>query len=174
MYRVDERDRVVPLEGLPLIDGGAPVPVVLSDENLTLVAYRVGEIPDPRGCAAPRFVGPGTPNEEYAIVAFRAIACMFGPPNDEAADGHPLYSRGLLPYDAWEVLDSSWNRELIGMNEVHPRHSPEVFAGNRHLVLMFHDSTFECIARSFDLRDVLRGTRSSVVARMAKIMETSV
>ena len=54
---------------------------------------------------------------------------MFGPPNDEAFDGHPLARRGLRPYGAFEVTHSSWIRQLEQMNSVHPHHSPPLFEG---------------------------------------------
>ncbi len=35
------------------------------------------------------------------------------------------------------------------MNAVHPCHRPEHFAGFKHYIFAFHDSTFECIAEGF-------------------------
>jgi len=85
-----------------------------------------------------------------AVVTFSAVyAHMFGPPNDEAFSGHPLASRGLTPYSAFEVLQSSWLRSVEKMNSVHPYHRPERFARYKHFILPFHDSTFECLAESF-------------------------
>jgi len=36
----------------------------------------------------------------------------FGPPNDEAFDGHPLAARRLEPYGAFRIEGSSWIRSL--------------------------------------------------------------
>ena len=74
---------------------------------------------------------------------------MFGPPSDEAFDGHPLASRGLEPWDAFEVVDSSWVRQLERMNAVHPAHRPEHFADYRHFILAFKDAVFECVATGY-------------------------
>jgi hypothetical protein len=42
-------------------------------------------------------------DEPAALVQFqRTWAVQFGPPNDEAFHGHPLYERGLHPYAAAE------------------------------------------------------------------------
>ena len=76
-------------------------------------------------------------------------ATSLGAPNDEAFAGHPLASRGLHPYGAFEILDSSWVRALERMNRVHSRHTPAMFAAYRHFVLTFHDTTFECVAESY-------------------------
>jgi len=74
---------------------------------------------------------------------------MFGGPNDEAFHGHPLATRGLHPYGAFQIENSSWIRQLEKMNSVHPFHKPERFERLRHYVLSFHDSTFECVADGY-------------------------
>lgn len=69
---------------------------------------------------------------------------MFGYPNDEALPGHPLYRSGLSAYGVFEVVNSSWIRQVTEQNRVafpSTRDSRE-----RHFIFTFHDSTFECIA----------------------------
>jgi hypothetical protein len=91
---------------------------------------------------------------------------------DEAFAGHPLASRGLHPYGAFEVSHSSWIRRLEKMNSVHPRHRPEAFGKRRHLVFSFHDTTFECVCDGFEVRSA-RGSIESVVPEMLKLLEWS-
>lgn len=171
MYAVDDLDTVVEITDLPQSDVGAPMPVVLSDEHSTVVAYysrqkpsieqlgttefgltvnvvSCGEVAEDVPVIAGVESGNAVSFETIALVRFRHVhSIMFGPPNDEAFHGHPLYSRGLGPYSAFEVRNSSWLRILERMNSVHSCHDPEAFMANlRHLVLAFHDSTFECIA----------------------------
>ncbi len=150
MYRVDDRDKVIELRDLPQCSTGAPCPIVLAAEHALIVAYFVESVdPEWDGTSA-RMVGPNTRGEPAALVMFSmAKASMFGPPNDEAFTGHPLASRGLRPYGAFEVLDSSWIRVLESMNAVHPSHRPEHYSAFRHFVLSFHDTTFECVARGY-------------------------
>src|SRR5262249_17748356 len=81
-------------------------------------------------------------------------AHYFGPPNDEALSGHPLYRKGLRHYGVCEVKNSSWVRALERMNRVHPSHHPRMFSRYRHFVFTFHDTTFECIAGG--IRNVAR------------------
>jgi hypothetical protein len=57
-----------------------------------------------------------------------------------------LASRGLGYYGIFEVVGSSWVRELEEMNRVHPNHNPRRFDKLRHFIFMFHDNTFEVIA----------------------------
>jgi len=38
------------------------------------------------------------------------------------------------------------------MNRVHKLHKPERFRALQHLVFAFHDSTFECVCKEFDVR----------------------
>jgi hypothetical protein len=46
----------------------------------------------------------------------RGDAHTFGPSNDEAFSGHPLAARGLTPYGAFKIENSSWVRHLERMN----------------------------------------------------------
>jgi len=93
---------------------------------------------------------------------------LFGPPNEEALAGHPLNEKGLKPFGAYEILNSSWLNELEKMNSVHPYHvKSEFMKGKRHIVLTFHDSTFECIADSYTFNTSI-GSVGSMVASMGE------
>ena len=172
MYPVDERDVVSgDLDGVPQSCTGAPSPCILSDERTLVLAYSFQE-PEPE--FDPKripLVGPNPVREPVALIRFQSyIAYMFGPPNDEAFSGHPLASRGLGPYSAVEVFDSSWVRQLERMNSVHRRHNPERFKVYRHFIFAFHDSTFECIAKNFDL-NLRNGTRESILPEIQKMLK---
>jgi hypothetical protein len=150
MYVVDERDKVVELQNVPRSSVGAPLPIVLSNEQTLLLAYVVEDsTPDSHGSSA-RVVDPSTPGESLALIQFKSyLSFMFGVPNDEAFAGHPLASRGLHPYGGFQIENSSWRRQLEGMKSVHPYHKPERFERLRHFIFAFHDSTFECVAEGF-------------------------
>jgi hypothetical protein len=150
MYSVDSADTVVELTDVPQSSIGAPCPMILAGEHhLHLAYYLEDRSPDWDGTTV-RIVGETTIGEPVGLVQFtRAYAHMFGPPNDEAFQGHPLASRGLGPYRVYEVRASSWVRRLERMNAVHPCHRPERFTSLRHFVFAFHDTTFECVAEAF-------------------------
>ena len=132
MYSIDERDEVVALSELPLPDVGAPLPRLSADEHEARVTYHT--------------TGDGGAS---ATVTFSDLyALLFGPPSDEAFEGHPLAGRGLTSYGAFEVRHSSWVRSLERMNRVHSSHRAGAFDRYRHFVLTFHDTTFECVATS--------------------------
>ena len=92
---------------------------------------------------------------------------MFGSPNDEAFEGHPLESRGLHPYGVFEIENSSWRRELEKRNSIHDRDNPENSAGYKHFIFAFHDSTFECIAMSFEI-SIHEGSLKDILTEMQK------
>jgi len=175
MYEVDSKDKVLKLDSLPPSCCGAPLPVVLKNEQSTLIAYVIqNRIQDWDRSSSPRLVEPDSDAESIAIVRFVfARAIMFGPPNDEAFHGHPLASRGLKPYGVFEVLHSSWIRKLERMNSVHDRHRPERYQSLRHFVLSFHDSTFECVAEDLKLVEVFRGSMTQALARMTSLLAES-
>jgi hypothetical protein len=134
VYPIDEHDRVVALDGIPTPVTGAPEPVVVADEQAVVVSY-VAEYP-----------------RKFCFVRFHlAHTHLFGAPNDEALEGHPLWSRGLGFYGVFRVDQSSLIRRLAAMNSVHKRHSYSVFDELVHYIFTFQDSTFECVARSHEV-----------------------
>lgn len=170
MYVVDGRDRVVRLSDVPQSSVGAPCPLVMQDEFTTVVAYYV-EAAEPGWTGeSVRVVDPESSAEPAALVRFRGVcAAMFGPPNDEAFHGHPLAARGLRPYSAAEIHESSWIRSLEQMNSVHPHHRPGRYEQLRHFVLAFHDSTFECVAMRYDFL-LARGPLDVLVPQMRTLV----
>ena len=169
MYQVDERDRVVELKDLPQSSVGAPIPHVLAAEyRVVLVYYIQARELGQDGSSFPT-VPPTSLDEPIAIVRFNMCKVhMFGPPNDEAFGGHPLAKRGLHPYCAFRIEDSSWIRNLERMNSVHISHRPERFWKLQHLVFAFHDSTFECVCDGFDVRTTA-GSIVGVISEMLRL-----
>lgn len=169
MYQVHD-DRVLAIHSVPWPDVGAPLPAVVGDEDHLFLAYIVSGSNPAWDRTYSTVKGPGSPSEQIAIVTFERPYChLFGPPNDEAFAGHPLAARGLEPYSVSEIAESSWVRDLERLNAVHPYHRPESFADRHHYIFAFHDSSFECVARSFTV-EVYHGSMVSAVQRMAKAL----
>ena len=152
MYEVDEKDRVATLEGIPQSSVGAPLPLVIANEQRVVLAYYMNSTDRTWDGKTIRIVDEQSSDEPIALVRLDCVVHMFGPPNDEAFSGHPLASRGLHPYGAFRIEGSSWIRGLERMNRVHEQHRPERFEQLQHLIFAFHDSTFECVCRDFDVR----------------------
>jgi hypothetical protein len=172
MYQVDEKDVVIPIEDFPRPSVGAPCPLVIADEHRLLLAYYVQTREPGWDGTTVREVNRVTSSEPIALVCFNlGTAHMFGPPNDEAFAGHPLAKRGLRPYRVHRVESSSWIRRLERMNSVHSQHSPEPYWGLRHLIFAFHDSTFECVCREFDVR-TRHGSIMDMVPEMVELLHS--
>lgn len=168
MYEIDEKDRVIELKNVPQSSVGAPLPVVLSDEYKILLAYLLQDTPENWDGTTVKVIDFETEDEPIAIVQFNCYqSFMFGAPNDEAFHGHPLESRGLRPYGVFEIENSSWLRKLERMNSVHEYHKPEHFEKYKHFVFAFHDSTFECVAESFEI-SIHEGSLESILPEMQK------
>jgi hypothetical protein len=156
-------DTVLELKDLPQSSIGAPSPALLADEHSLWLAYYVEEPLSSWDGRSVQVVSPTTSTERCALVEFVApVAHKFGGPNDEAFTGHPLAAHGLEPYANFEVRASSWIAALEHMNSVHPRHIPGQYSEFKHLILAFHDSVFECVAKGYrssvhvgSVRDVL-------------------
>jgi hypothetical protein len=63
MYSVDEKDRVVPIKDIPQSSIGAPIPIVLSDEFVTIVAFYLENMSDGWDGTSVRVVGKETEGE---------------------------------------------------------------------------------------------------------------
>jgi hypothetical protein len=139
VYPIDERDSVLELSDMPKPRGGAPTPFMIADDSILLLSYFVSEAPADAG-----------QKPTAAILQFDLpLMHLFGPPNDEAIRGHPLWHRGLESYGTYRVDQSSLLRRLAAMNYAHPRNDPAAFDKFHHYVVTFEDSTFECIAQSY-------------------------
>jgi hypothetical protein len=170
MYTIDERDCVVKIEEFPQSSIGAPIPIVISNEFVTVVAFYLKDTPDDWDGTTVREITMETEGRPIALVRFsRCHSLMFGPPDDEAFDGHPLANRGLMPYGAFLIENSSWLRQLEKMNSVHPYHSPERFNQLKHYVLTFHDSTFECVAEYYSV-EVHKESMRNAIPRMIDLL----
>jgi len=172
MYTVDDKDLVVELTDIPPSDGGAPIPTLLASEHLLALAYYMSD-PNPNWDGKTvKVVRPDRTVGSIAVVRFKQYsAVLFGHPNDEVLSGHPLYERGLKEYMSCEVKHSSWIRSLERVNSVHPSHSPSHFESDRHFILAFHDSTFECVADGYSA-SVEKGTMAEVIARVCPEIAT--
>jgi hypothetical protein len=116
------------------------MPLVVADEHMLVLSYFVMQ-------------DPSAQTEQKARIATirfgHSLMHLLGPPNDEAIKGHPLWRRGLDSYGMYRVDESSLIRRLAAMNYVHPRNNPALYDDFHHYVFTFHDSTFECVARSY-------------------------
>jgi hypothetical protein len=130
MSTVEQRSRVRELTDVPFPAAGGPNPLVLADESTLVVAYIAA-------------------NAACLVVFKQCFGSHFGLRNEGAFTSHPLAERGLPPYGAFEVENSSWIRELVMRNRSHPRHDPQVFERLRHWVWTFEDSVLECAALSY-------------------------
>jgi hypothetical protein len=121
--RGEQYARVIDID--PLWDNGAPLPHLISNGSRAFVVCRASD-PDPDWdgtCAtmvSPSDAGPSP----FVVIELRGCAeIRLGGPNDEALNGHPLYSKGLVHYRAHEVFNSAWIETAIRVNSAHPRHS---------------------------------------------------
>lgn len=134
------------------IDPGAPLPHLVADGLKAVLVFHGGLPLDPDWDGTT--VTVVDPNEStvrrLSWVVFSGVAHVsLGGPNDEALNGHPLFEAGLRHYQAHEVHNSELIASMERRNRVHPNHRPETFASLRHIIITFHDETFDCVCRSW-------------------------
>ncbi|PUB27995.1 hypothetical protein C8K30_104451 [Promicromonospora sp. AC04] len=133
-------------------DTGAPLPHLVSNGSAAvLICYASTVDPNWDGTYA-TVVSPTDPMPAQLLefTFGHCHATKFGGPNDEVISGHPLFSRGLEPYEPHIVHNSPWIAEEERINSVHPLHQGGWSQRLKHYFFMFHDETFEALA--VDLR----------------------
>lgn len=149
-------------------DIGAPLPVLIASEDRTFLVFYLRDVdPDWDGTYVHVRDPVKDTDQSMAVLEFRGChSAKLGDPNDEVIHGHRLWGRGLKPYGAFLVRNSTWVAELRRINEVHESYrDPKVLRGEsyftlppwermNHYLFAFHDSTFECVAESFTVRTI--------------------
>lgn len=86
-----------------------------------------------------------------AVIRLKALyKIIFGGPNDEVREGHPLSGRGLATYGAFVVRRSDWIRKEKTINSVHDQYSEGDWLVFSHFIFCFHDIQVEAIARDLE------------------------
>lgn len=130
MYAVD-KDRLVPLE-IPSPDEGDPLPIVLSKDGAVILSYM-------------SYVA----RKDTCMIA--SFPVCFAHCFVEAKLEHPLKARGLRPFSAYEVKDSSWAKAV---------------GKGKHFVFTFRDSVFECLAEDYGVE--MTEEEADVIKLMSK------
>ncbi len=143
-------------------DTGAPLPHLLVNDRTALLAFLISE-PDPNWDGT--YTISKSPSDARAeplgLVEFEhCLSAKLGAPNDDVLEGHPLNGKGLKAYSAQRVVNSRWIREL------HAIYRGGSWSDLNHYVFWFHDSTFECVARTFRV-ETFRESFREMLIRMA-------
>lgn len=89
--------------------------------------------------------------------------------DDEAADGHPLYNKGLERYRAHIIENSSWIQELKQIHKVHPQYSEDHWK-KRSTIFYFHDEMLEVIASGGYTIELFQTTMKALIAEVGNRM----
>jgi hypothetical protein len=126
----NERDRVVPLESVPRPSGDEPAPFIAGTERQLALAYRIGQ-------SDLATYGASFDEEAPFCVLLFPQPASHAHTNEEFGL-HPLTANGLIEHCVHEVLNSA---SVATPSDADPSAMTE-----RHFVITFRDSTFECIA----------------------------
>jgi hypothetical protein len=134
-------------------DVGAPLPFLFCNDYRTFLTFYVRDNDGSWDGTRVKLVDPkSNENSRLCLVTFKkCISAKLGHPNDEVHHGHPLAGRGLEGYTAQIVKNSPWLKEVAKTNSVHSNDNPSEWASLNHYVFWFHDSTFECLAESYEV-----------------------
>jgi hypothetical protein len=161
----------VPLDFPVKWDAGCPLPHLLCNDYKALLTFILRDTkPVGEGASIEIISTADEKVRPVALVEFTpCFIAKLGSPNDEIFHGHPLQGRGLDGYTAQEVVNSRWLAEIEAINKVHHCYNPASWRDRHHYVFWFHDTTFECIARSFKV-EVYQESMEAMLARMCQRM----
>lgn len=131
---------LIEIEGQFQMDVGALSPLLIADEgNLRLIFYSNDE--------NSHLYDPGIIELSFKNHGFFS----FGPPNDEALNGHPYYELGLRSYAFYELQDSELIAKISTYSRHHHFYNPNAYDKSHHYILTFKEQLFECVASSFEV-----------------------
>jgi hypothetical protein len=147
------REYAKQIDWTPTWETGSPLPQVFSNGHKTFLTYLVNTIdPNWDGSYTTMIDNKSADIFPLCLVTFiRPHSHRYGIMNDEAANGHPLYSKGLQIYSAHIVENSTWIEELKTIHKAHPYYSDTRWTNRKHFLLFFHDEIFEIIAEDYKI-----------------------
>ena len=142
------------------IDVGAPLPTVLSNDYNLFLLFHKGKQED---------------NEMMFVTFINKIALKFSNiPSHSDIVGHPYSKYGLNEIDSslFEVKNSDWIKELKRINSfTNDSHTTIDLSNFKHYIFLFHDSTFECIAKSFEIKELKGKYKEDILSKAIKELE---
>jgi len=148
---------------------GAPLPFLLCNDYRTFLTFYVNQ-PDPDWDGTyVNVINPASaePMPLCLVTFHRCLSAKLGHPNDEVQHGHSLWEHGLDSYRAQIVKNSPWIAEVAKINSVHHYDDPDRWALLNHYVFWFHDTTFECLANSYEY-EVTNESMTELLDRVQK------
>jgi hypothetical protein len=77
-----------------------------------------------------------------------------GYPNEEVYGINKyFYDNNLKLSTLYRIIGSLWIEEIKVNNRIHPKHKDEIFDNFKHYIIFFSDESFECIAKSYEVKD---------------------
>lgn len=99
-------------------------------------------------CQRPFLISYATRDDHLAVIEVGLChKLIYGHPNDESLQGHPLFQSGLEFYSVHRIGNSKLIAQLEARNSSHPSHDKAGFhSGKEHYVITFQDATLEFVA----------------------------
>ena len=157
-------------------DTGAPLPHLLQSEQRTFLVFYLQDATTPWDGTTVQIMDASS-SEAYPVGVIEWLWCagaVLGGPNDEVFHGHRLWKQGLSDvgaYAAGEVIGSRWIDEMDQANRVHRNYRGNAPNAQRHFILGFHDSTFECVAEGFKTWTTV-ASMPEVIVSLAQLLDS--
>ncbi|MBL4786492.1 MAG: hypothetical protein JKY49_13820 [Cohaesibacteraceae bacterium] len=141
------------------------MPGIISTEHEVVLYYQLNDTPPEWDGSYTTQIDSHTERLTAIVKWVRCYQHMFGSGGEYVAHRHPLAERGFGPFGNFEVTNSSWKQTHIEMNKGHYDFFPGMYDDLRHFLLPFHDSTFECLAKGFEI-EIVHGSSIDIMKRI--------
>jgi len=170
---VGENETVIPFDlGVRMAGGSGVCPILLQDERKAFLIFSLDSRDPSWDGSWVRVVSPGD-SEIRPIGVIQWIGChvaVFGHPYVDIRMNHRLWTRGLkecVSTHAGEVQNSSWIASLEQQDRDRVYYEYQRYSELRHFILLFWDSTFECLARDYTV-EIVQESMLNVIDRIVR------
>lgn len=164
MYVANGNEELVEPSGIPHPIGGAPNPLIVSDEHKMILGYYTADenaVVREEDFEKPVMVGMDSELQPCCLLRASYWKYVFGPPGMDKQDLHPLHTLGLEYCRVQEVRRSQWIKDE-GPPSGYSKHARKAQTWI-HLVITFHDSTFEGLLSDIEVEIVERSVLDGVL-----------
>ncbi|MDF1666596.1 MAG: hypothetical protein P1V97_32905 [Planctomycetota bacterium] len=155
---------VLPLETLLSSHGSAPAPFFLGSRRKSRLIYRANKSWREEQHGDPTEINLNPNSADYFVVLtlLNSSFSRLGNPSLDCIEQSEFWDAGLKGLHFVEVRNSPLIDSLIEAERMAGEYSPFSWKGLKHILLYFHDESFECLCKSWSSA-LVQGSRSETI-----------
>lgn len=165
LAEAEGRSFVRPLEHIPAPHTSVPSPF-LCGRSRAFLLYRLKKSWRGEDQKKLEEINIGNSSDSFLAVMFaNSIHIRLGFPGRDCIEESEFWDAGLKGLEFVEVLNSPLMARLIEMEKRAEEYNPHTWKEVKHILLYFHDESFECLCRDWSLL-LIHGSRKEAIRFM--------